>query len=72
MCTYRHFSPTNTVTSLDTLLKLFSCTHHEWLREPTRDMNCLLCWGPDTLVRPSSSLPTLPPERLRVPCWLVF
>lgn len=24
--------------------------HYEWLREPQLDMNCLLCWGPDTLV----------------------
>ncbi|PRW59946.1 alpha beta-hydrolase [Chlorella sorokiniana] len=47
---YRHFNPQSTVSSLQTALALYNCDHYEWIREPVHDMNCLLCWGPDTLV----------------------
>ncbi|KAL4429353.1 hypothetical protein ABPG77_005127 [Micractinium sp. CCAP 211/92] len=48
--TYRHFRPESTISNLHTALALYGCTHHEWLREPTHDMNCLLAWGPRALV----------------------
>lgn len=47
---YRHFNPQSTVSSLQTALALYNCDHYEWIREPVHDMNCLLCWGRDTLV----------------------
>lgn len=47
---YRHFRPESTISSLTTALALYGCQHHEWLREPNHDMNCLLAWGPRALV----------------------
>ncbi|KAL4458650.1 hypothetical protein ABPG75_013515 [Micractinium tetrahymenae] len=47
---YRHFRPESTISSLQSAMALYGCTHHEWLREPTHDMNCLLAWGPRALV----------------------
>ncbi|EFN58927.1 hypothetical protein CHLNCDRAFT_140897 [Chlorella variabilis] len=47
---YRHFNPNSHVTSLAGALRLYRLQHYEWLREPAHDSNCLLAWGPDTLV----------------------
>lgn len=42
--------PNSHVTSLAGALRLYRLQHYEWLREPAHDSNCLLAWGPDTLV----------------------
>ena len=36
MVTYRHFLPSETLTSLATAMKLCGCSHYEWLREVRR------------------------------------
>ncbi|KAL4436515.1 hypothetical protein ABPG75_003654 [Micractinium tetrahymenae] len=46
-------------TDMATALRLYDCQHYEWLHEPVHDSNCLLAWGPDTLLvafRGTSSL----------------
>ncbi len=55
LCSY--FKPTHTAvpqpgdfTDTTTTLRLYGLRHYEWLREPVHDSNCLLAWGPDTLV----------------------
>jgi hypothetical protein len=49
-CSAAPLQPESTVSSLQTAMGLYGCTHYEWLREPQHDMNCLLAWGPDALL----------------------
>jgi hypothetical protein len=49
-CRLAPSQPESTVSSLQTAMSLYGCTHYEWLQEPQHDMNCLLAWGPDALL----------------------
>ena len=66
--------PSSTITSIATTKQLLGLVHHEWLREPTHDSNCLLAWGPDALLvafRGTSSLANVKAD-LKVWPWGFF